>query len=126
MSSGQIPDRPPRKRERSRWPELLLIGGITLTVAGFVLTVGPLAPELGGTDLPPFDEPADDPPNADVGDESDDTGNNNVNGDEATETEEIDDTETNGIRAMIGHTASGDDDSARADDDETREECVVE
>lgn len=107
MRSGQLPDRPPRKRERPRWPELLLIAGITLTVAGFVLTVGPLAPDLGGTDASRLDGPSDDPPDADAGDE-------------------IEESETTGIRGTIGTTTSGDDESARAADDETREGCVVE
>lgn len=126
MSSGRIPDRPPRKRERPRWPELLLIVGITLTVAGFVLTVGPLAPDLGGTDSPPPDEPAGDSLGADGAEERDETGDSPVHRDGTTGPEETDDTGTTGIRAMIGDTIAGGDTSETANDDEAREECVVE
>lgn len=114
---GQLPDRPPRRRERPRWPKLLLIAGVTLTVVGFVLTVGPLASELGGTDSSPFDEPANDPPDTDASGESDETGDTDVGGDESTVAED-DDLGSTGIRGMIGKTAS--------EGDETREGCVVE
>ncbi|MDL5360515.1 hypothetical protein [Halalkalicoccus sp. NIPERK01] len=115
MKPGQLPDRPPRRRERPRWPKLLLIAGVTLTVVGFVLTVGPLAPELGGTGSPPFDEPASEPSEAGAS-ESDGSSDTGVSSDEATAAED-DDHEGTGIRGMIGETTSK---------DETREECVVE
>lgn len=126
MSPGRIPDRPPRKRERPKWPEFLLIVGIVLTVAGFVLTFGPLAPDLGGTDSPPFDEPSGDSPAVDAGDENDETSNSNVNSDEGVTTEEIGETEDTSLRAMIGKMDPRDDGSAGSVDDERREKCVVE
>lgn len=131
MSRWQIPDRPPRRRERSRWrrpPELLLIVGIGLIAIGLLVTFGPLAFDLGGTESPPVD----------AGDESDDTGDNDANGDGAIGTEGGD--AANGIRGTIGGVISGDDNPERAADevisgddgperaagDERWEECFVE
>lgn len=130
LSRWQIPDRPPRRRERSRWrrpPELLLIVGIGLIAIGLLVTFGPLAVDLGGTESPPFD----------ADDESDGAGDSDANGDGASGTEGDD---ANGIRGAIGEVISGDDNPERAADevisgedgperaagDEKWEECFVE
>lgn len=116
LSRWQIPDRPPRRRERSRWrrpPELLLIVGITLVVLGLLVTVGPLAFDLGGTESPPPDA-----------DGSTGVGDSDANGDRTSGPEETDDAD--GIREAIDGVISGDDDLARTADGEIREECFVE
>lgn len=126
MSPGQIPDRPPRRREQPKWPVILLIAGLTLTIAGLVLTVGPLALDFGNTDSPSIDESADDSADTDVdaGDNVGGTGDASVNGDEATGADDTEEPETTGISATIGTLFSGGDESADADDEE-QEKCVV-
>jgi hypothetical protein len=130
LSRWQIPDDPPRRRERStqrRLPAILLIVGIALTVVGLLATVGPLALDLGGTDSPPADDPADDQPgpdsDADDGGESEDAGD--ANGDGASGSDEPDGAGADGIRAAIGDVFSGHDDHEEAGD-ERPEECPVE
>ena len=68
VSRWQIPDRPPRRRERSRWrrpPELLLIVGIALVFFGLLATFGPLTLDIEGTDSSPPDASAGDPAGGD-------------------------------------------------------------
>lgn len=126
MSSGLIPDEPPRRREQPKWPALLLIAGITLTVIGLVLTVGPLVLDLGSTDSPSADGPADDSADTDVdaGDDIDEIDNAAMDGDEASEAEDTEETESTDTSATISALLSEDEGSADADDEE-QEKCVV-
>lgn len=116
LSRWQIPDRPPRRRERSRWrrpPELLLIVGIALIAAGVLVTLG-LPFDLGGTDSVP--------PGADGSDGAADGG---VTGEEAREAVENDDTESiQSVRGAVDEAISGEDDR-EMENDENREECLV-
>lgn len=126
VSRWQIPDRPPRRRERSRWrrpPELLLIAGIALLVVGLLATVGPLALDLGGTDSPPPEGSTDDPPGADepTG-EGRDGGESDADGDE-TAGAGTDEREEAGGWETIDVLISADDAESTSDDDV---ECVVE
>lgn len=104
----------------------MLIVGVTLIVVGLLAMYGPLASEFGGTDSPPSDERASDPPGADADDETDeaDGGDTNGNGDEASGNEE-DEAGSDGIRGTIGGLVAGEEDPARTAGDERPEECFV-
>lgn len=124
MSSGLIPDRPPRKRERPKWPTFLLIAGTTLTIVGFALTFGPLALEDGDTDSPPLDEAADGPDTTDADDGSDKSGDTDAS-DDSTGTEETNESENDGLRGLLDGLSPRDSNPEKTGDNEAREKCIV-
>lgn len=127
VSRWQIPDRPPRRRERSRWrrpPELLLIAGIALLVVGLLATFGPLALDLGGTDSPPPGGSMDDPAGADEPTEEDREGGESDADGDGTGGAGTDERKEAGGWETVGVLTSDDDrESTNADDGV---ECLVE